>query len=1350
MTQDFAKSKIPGEFYYSGSNIRIIATDESSSYAMTNEHGNELSFTIPIPVFNYLNTRIEYQNVDNSTAYLQYVNETGAPMSVEIENHFAQDIFGVISNKISGQQEIIGVEYSRKGLVIFTTDSSGFDCIWEIKDLNQAALSLDLKYMRNMGFSRNKPIQCIYNKENSILEKIYWVDSVNQLRFMNLSQSIDNGDLSELIDSPVSSINISGDYKVSQPKVIGTIGGGSSTAGMVQYAYNLYRLNGSQTVISPLSDLFPLDKGPLLGGGDLNEVVGMTTVVSIKDIDPNYTHIKLYSIKYTSYNQSPSVSLIAEKEIGNYDEFKYYDDGSKIQSLSLSEFLFLGSNPIIPKHIASKDSRLFLFNIREDIFSIDIDTRAYGHDEFGVPVVWEEVTLDAFENPVGVEETISTVTYDLDKKHDAVNRDYEVYKYQSNGITLGAEGKYIKFEIDKSVLDPAEHGQYKFFKDREIYRLGVEFYNRNGQKSEAKWVCDIQAPEGNLEGFTNKLKVELKPEFYSWLADNNNFLNENEKPTAYRVIRAERELSDRTIVTQGLINPTACNVKIPGRDLDQHEIRPLADSLQGLKMPSMVRMFQTFSPILGCRDYYDLNSRSLNFVDKGRGYDRETFSAAPTSDKRAATYQYNKLMQIFSPDILFGSVNTDVSNKLHIVGAQKYSTAYNWSSRFNYNNRSNDRETKFYNGITLATPGVTASPISGSAGEQCNYGFYGVVDNSSSYTQFNHVYREFYGGFIKNSGIKEYNIYGKPEVTEYGAGFKAYNNDSKARYCNHLLAMLQDDWRNDDDVNNDAEQSIDGSNSYGARCITIMEGGNDSSYSYSSRKSIEQIFNATGISVRKSVLVAEIKKPDSTKYIGAIYGGNSYESKARSPYIASGPYTDININSVLIKSPGDTFVQSFVFEKLFKTETEVSSKKLTQVTEIVNIPLETTYDLKRRNDLSKTDWDNRFHPRFNEYHKYNDVYSQEPTLVKNLNEGFKFKKVREFDTMVLASKLKIPGEDVDNWTDILENESLSVDGEYGPINGVVNFNDEIYTLQTEGVTHLSINPRVQINGSDGLGIELGTGRVLHDYQYISTESGTSNKWSVVKAKDSFFYYDALNKGIYSFSKGGMINLTNANGLHSFIENNQDISELLVDNPVVKSGISSGYNSVNNEVYMTFHQSVNPFTICFNQNSGTFSSFYDYKPTWYINKGQKMMTTSVDNTSLWEHFKGKRNHFYGTQYNSSVTFLTRPNVDRDVTFTNAEYKMEMKNIAGDDIPNKTFTNIRVWNEYQDTEEVPLVVRNNVDRKFRSWKIKFPRAKYNNTKSRDRIRNPWAFVKLTLDNPDGDKMITHDLNIIYNEY
>ena len=571
--------------------------------------------------------------------------------------------------------------------------------------------------------------------------------------------------------------------------------------------------------------------------------------------------------------------------------------------------------------------------------------------------------------------------------------------------------------------------------------------------------------------------------------------------------------------------------------------------------------------------------------------------------------------------------------------------------------------------------------------------------------------------------------------------------------------MLQDDWRKCSEVNNDSEQQVYGVNSFGSRCITFAEGIDDASSPISDRKTIEQIKSSTGISENKGVLVAEFVKNKNTLYLGNIYGGNSFEAKSVSSYIEIGSYQDISNTNVIIDSPGDTFVQDFNFEKLSKTDTDPGDRRLNQMTEIISIKVESTIDLKNRNDISINAYDNRWQPRYDEYQDYNRVYSQQPTLVQVTDPGFKFKKVKEYDTRIISTKEKIPGENIDSWTDFLENETRDLDGKYGPINGTINFKDEIYTFQDTGVAHISINPRVQTSGSDGIAVQLGTGGVLHDYQYLSTVSGCLNKRSIIASDNAFYYFDLLNKSIMRFS-GGLKGLTDEEGFHEFFVNETKYTQLILDNPVNGTGISTGYNAVNNDVYFTFHQKdffnkdeviktdyTNDYTICFNEGTGSFTSFYDYTPAWYINRGSKMLTTGSNSNDLWEHFKGKPNNFYGIQRQSEIVFNVAPTGgDGEYTFNNLSYKMEMKDVDGNDVKNKTWTTVKIWNEYQDSGERLLNLRQNLKRTNRTWNIILPR----HFKSKNRIKSPWAFVKLKFLDQDGAKMIAHDLTLSYTEY
>ena len=338
-SQDTIKSKHPLQYYFDAQHIRIIATDSQSTGGVTNEKGTELVISIPaITIYNKVNAKAGTIEYGNKTLLFT----VGGEIDYQLDNS--------ILPSTSSTQTIIGHTTTRDSIILFTTDNLGMDCIWAVNSVLNGTYSLTLLYVRNLQFSTSSPIQALFNYENENIQKIYWVDGIHQIRFLNITHNniVDND---ALIDLPSTILNFVGTVGYSQPKVVETTPGGIHTAGMVQYSYNLYRLNASQSKVSPLSELIPLGKGTNLGGGALNEVVGITPVIQIDNLDKAFTHIKVYAIKYTSYDEIPSINLIDERKLDGKTSVKIYDNGNTISSLSLEEFLFLGSDPLSPKHI---------------------------------------------------------------------------------------------------------------------------------------------------------------------------------------------------------------------------------------------------------------------------------------------------------------------------------------------------------------------------------------------------------------------------------------------------------------------------------------------------------------------------------------------------------------------------------------------------------------------------------------------------------------------------------------------------------------------------------------------------------------------------------------------------------------------------------------------------------------------------------------------------------------------------------------------------------------------------------------------------------------------------------------
>jgi hypothetical protein len=1343
MNKDISKSKFQPQFYFEGKNIRIIATDSQSTGSVTNEKGNSLILELPSIVIN--------------DGVITYGNKTLLYTTNEL------------TNSTSTEQVIIGHSYNRECFILFTTDNNGIDCIWK---LNESDFDLRLLYVRNLNFSSNYPIWALSNFENKKIDKVYWVDGVNQMRFLNINHSISNGDLEQLIDIPVTTINQVSNFNLSQPQITDKLVGGNHTSGMIQYAYNLYRINSSQTKISPLSELISLDKSTL-GGGEVNEVVSTTPIIYIPSIDKNYTNLKLYSIKYTSYNQIPEISLLLDTDITNNEDLTYYDDGNIIQNVSLEQFTFLGSDIIIPKHINSKDNRLFSANYEEKNYNIDLDCRAYSFQALGNSKV-----VDRFEtvgsNPLFPIEEITidftTPNYDsIPLNHSSINKDYDKYKYTNNGIQLGGEGKYLKYELKRrqDLTLKADN----VFKDNEIYRIGLQFYNLKGQISLPKWIADFKThpnnlDQSNLNGWFSYLEITLKSEFYTWLNDSNNFLtdegnyDEELKPVGYKILRADRTLNDKTIICQGIINTMMSmgrhggdgfNVSDFGENYGLINTNNEISADNGLKMPSLMRRIDSYlSPIHGMDNYSKLD-RQIPFHPQSSALDsspsNEVYKSTSSSGWIKDFWQYNHMMQLFSPEILFDNINNiNINSKLKIIGGIENNNNEWWSQLRNPETKETAYEAKGSNSLTpwdIKCSETLGTLVKSIADPYQNFK-YGLIATNEGYTPFSQYLREYKGNFKRSLantsnpyntlifGGREYDFYGTPIITEKGQGRTVYNNDINYAYSNSWQPILTDD--------SVSAPAVIGANSYGAKNLTFVL-GLGTSILPKNRINYKNLHTHTLLTDQDISLIGEIKIPEIQIYIGNIYGGNTYESKKRTNYIEIGEYININNSNIIIYNPGDTFINDFKFTKLVKTDVEKYGINTMQTTEIVSVRIETSVNLKNRNDSSIGAWDSIFQTRYDDFHKYNKVYSQQPNLFLRKDLNYNFKKENIYDANVIASSLKSPGELIDSWTNLLPNEVLSLDGKYGPITHLHNFKDELYTFQDNGVAFLSINPRVQVQGSDGISVELGSGQVLQEYKYISTDSGTLNKWSVVNSPQTFYFYDLNNKSIKMFNNGAS-KLSDIKGLHSFLQNNTTDGLLKNNNPILRAGITSGYDYINNEAFMTFLQGNKSFTINYNELTQSFISLYDYLPNMYISKGNNFLVTHPNNKKIYKQYAGQYNVYFDTYYPSYITLMLNPEADLDCVFDNIQFKSELY-LNDIDQPDETLTKIQAYNEYQNSGLIPLELgRNkNLRRKFRDWHALIPRE------GRNRIRNPWVYLKLQLDNEDNYKMILHDIICYY---
>lgn len=1323
MSQDISNSKSQEGFYFNALNLSITNFDSNSKYLLSNLKGNKLELTIPDIFISYLNTTINYNNEQilfSAQHILDLIN--------------GNDL--TISNQI-----IIGGIDTKDSLILFTTNNS-IDCIWEVNDILDSSFNIELKYIGKLNFSTEYPIQALYNFENDKIQKIYFVDGNNQLRFFN-KEDVD------LLTYDENKFNIVSEYLVSQIELLNNQLSGTHTSGVIQYAYNLYDLYGSQTTLSPISEIFQIDKGLTAGGGDLNEEVGKALQLKIPKLDNNFKYIKIYAIKYTSYNELPEISLIIDESINTYSNYTFLDNGNKIKTISLDELIFLGGNLLIPKHIESKHNRLFMFNIKEKPYELEIDTRAYGHNNSGICNIRSNVSQYTPSVVSDVLSNIHLTNYNVPNTFDSINYNYDIFKYQSNGTTLGAEGKFIKVEIVKKTLsqltNPLKYN--RFLKDNEIYRIGIKFYNKLGQYTEAKWICDIVSPDGNLEGNYNTLKVSIKQsEFNNYINSLN--LTEESKPTGFKVLRAIRRENDKTIISQGAMTgmflQTTSHITPVSYFRDSISNRSNQSKLEVKQPVPISRTFaDTIQPLKRTKHLSMMNEVDASYPS---GWNNEQYREIYTDDntdyKRQHSWQYTKMFQLYSPEVLFGNQTYSDGLQLKLKGIVKHTGLNYWYKRLRLADYNYSFDLQFNNPVHLfqhtnANPGITGFiPAAGLFGPPTG----SYIDDFYTRRSMGmfHINRQ-YNQFVKNQTINNtsFAITGKPEVTKRGQDITYYNNNAEEKYRNTFVTFLTDERKAHFNQEFDST-AITTMQSEGNKCLTLMT---------QNTMSLEDLFYWTGLNNidKDGLLFGEITYIPNYKYAGVVYNGQSYEQKKTTSYIEIGKLIDFTDGYISnIESPGDTYVQTFKFERVvIKDSPEVPSENTLYNSEIIEFPVETTINLSNRNDLSLQPWNNKFEPKFDEYHNYNKVYSQEPNILYNFSDNIKIAKINTYGNKILASKLKIPGEFIDNWTDVLVNEEMYLDGKYGSINGTVNYKDRIFTFQDSAIAFININPRIQIQDQNNIELELGTGNVLHEYRYLTTTSGSLNKWGIIQSPTGIYYTDLLNKTLYKL-QGDNSDFADIKAMDSFFNKNLNLSELKHDNPILKQGVTGIYDEKLKLTYLTYLQDKNNFTISIKDNENKFNSFHSFYPNKYFSKGDLTLSTDENSKNLYSYYTGEYNKYFNNKFLSKITLLINPDADHDKVFNNIFYNSEVY-LNDLDIPNITFNYIKAYNDYQTTNKIPLVVglNSNLRRKFREWRAIIPRIQ----NSRDRVRNPWIFLELEFDYSENYKFKLHDIYINY---
>lgn len=476
------------------------------------------------------------------------------------------------------------------------------------------------------------------------------------------------------------------------------------------------------------------------------------------------------------------------------------------------------------------------------------------------------------------------------------------------------------------------------------------------------------------------------------------------------------------------------------------------------------------------------------------------------------------------------------------------------------------------------------------------------------------------------------------------------------------------------------------------------------------------------------------------------FGGQTEEAFENNIWLPGGePINLLNADGTpvsyasLTYTEGDTFLERYDCLKTYSYTLEDQNS----VTEIVSFMCETRVNIEGRYDRNRGQLNNLTMIPEN-FNKVNKVYSQKNNFFNYRGINHSKFNLNYFPNTVTWTKEKQLGSIIDTWTNITMASTLDLDGDKGEVISLNTYNNEIFCFQRKGFSNILFNSRVQIPASDGMPIEITNGMKVSGKRYVSNTIGCSNKWSIVESPSGLYFIDNETNSMYLFN-GEVKSISDSLGMRQWVsENNTHINW----NPVTYENFRGFYDKNNNDVYFVN----NNWCLCYSELIGQFTSFMSYErvPAMF-NVGSEFY--AFNNNKLWQQFNGDYNMFFGQYKPYSITVVANADEPADKIFNTVEFRADAYD--GDNLaPTKTYDTLDVYNEYQHGR-VTLTDLNGrpspLKRKFRIWRANIPRA---NTpingipaNNRDRIRNTWAYVKLSTETPNTYRTVFHDMTIHY---
>lgn len=1268
-------------------------------------------------------------------------------------------------------------------LILFThseVDSTDYIYRLEYKDDTITGI---VRYYGNLELPESIETLAYYESED--IQKVYWVDGIHNPRFINIIGSTINGKDASYFDfSPkISSyplVSITKEYD----------GNGIFPSGVIQYFISYYNKYGTETGVVWASDLNYISS---YNRGDSPENnVNCSFVLNIDNIDTSYEYMRVYSMVRTSYNSTPVVKIV--KDVAIIDSSFIVKDFNTVgEALDPTALLFLGGSKFIASTLSQKDDTIFFGDITINNVGLPSSITEY---------ITEKINNYKSNSPF-IEFGYKSITHDnndfqLNKSSRVIKsfKGGDIYRFAiqfqdftgtwTSPIWIGDKECRIypnksndtlnlptaKFIMDDSLYELAKtyYSNYRVlmvesdFSNRKVLAQGIvtptvfnydERVEGTGPYSIASWLVrpiNGTAQYRHLGGLGNLVKYseeEQKDIYYS--SPTAEIQNSIEYPPITKNL-SNNFYVDSSIVSlyspdiednQSLFNNADLKFRIIGvvpiNSSDSDTI--ITTNTPGIKKDAgftknFLKYYDPRSPEDTSNDVFikgsiykdfgwhtdgelkgklnknktvryiiymwskkgSLIGQTAEFTDaEGNPF---TTTYADLKHKIIANKRISDSNKYFNtPDsynikpIVFDSTNIESKLlKLHNGNSVVYQGNYEnlLSNRINSNGEEYSYRV-FWTGATSTTTGNRPSSMGGSSSQPSDrdrdaLNYVDFAQSDPVHIKYNttpHITFELNKGVVNKSIL--------PYMTANGESAWSLKNTYEDFEIpdNYKLAWLSDN------------------ESY------IQE-------------------SITGLNVGKLpyLFLGEVYRDINNEDVFGGYDANNIEGLSWIPISESTPIKD-NIDV----TEGDTYYQRWDCLSTYPTTNE----DMNSVVDITSFMVETHVNIDGRYDKSK-EFSNILNARRDNFNKINNVYSQSNNLFSYSVLDEKFTN-SDNKTQVLFSLTKTPLSDIDSWTSIPATSAFNLNGLYGKLNKITSFNNTLVAFQDKAISSINFNNRTAISTESGIPIEIANSGKVNGFSIISSNIGCKNKHSICQTNSGIYFIDDLNKSLFRFNRDGVSNVSST-GMSMWFKENLTGNEYLF------------YDCITHDVYIVNKDNC----LLYNEDLQSFTSFMDYQGmSLLFNLKGNSLALNAENTIIpYKMFGGKYNStFNSNTYNGySVEYKINPEPLIDKTFGNVEYladcfddsKVDTTFLNNNDSIKYPFDTLDVWNEYQrgTTNISSRFKYPNFERKFRVWRVDIPRDSSNN---RDRIRNPWIYLKLHKNATNNCKTVFHNLIVKY---